>query len=364
MANFPLEERNLLEPFTSALRELPDVAVESPRKIEVSTRDAKEVDAVVDVVINGKTLTLLVEMKRAGYPRDVRQAIWQLRNYLQHHQSSSELEENIPFFITEALSPGAKEILTSEKIGYFDLGGSLYLPARGAYLFIDKAAPKREFRKLRSLFTGKRVDVLHSVFFQRDWFGVRYLAKKTKVSATTVSEVLSELERCEWVESRGQGPAKERRLVNATAFLDAWKAHQLSTRAPKLDRYFVSSNGVGQLMHRLSLECEKHHLSYVVTGEVAAQHYAQYLSSISQVRCRMLETAGKMEALHGIDARPVNEGWNLAIIESKSESDFAFSEKIEGISMASPLRTYLDLLQGDGRSKEMAEHLRQERLKV
>lgn len=364
MPEFPLEERNLIEPFAATLRDLPDVEVGPPRKLDSAEPGAREVDAVFDVVIHGKPITLLVEVKRGGYPRDVRQAVWQLRNYVHHVQPRSKSHDTVLFFITEALSPGAKEFLAQEKIGYFDLGGSLYLPAPGAYLYIDKPSPKRETRMLRSLFVGKRAEVLHFVFFQRDWFGVRELAQKSGVSAAAVSEVLSELDRREWVESRGQGPSKERRLVDIKALLDAWKTYQLSTRPPRLRRYFVSSNGVGPLMHRLSIESEEHHLRYVVTGEVAAQHYAQYLSSISQVRCRMLETGATREVLHNIEARPVNEGWNLGIIESKSNGDFAFSERIEGVWMASPLRTYLDLLQSDGRAKEMAEHLRRERLKV
>lgn len=364
MPEFLLEERDLIEPFTAALRNLPDVKVEPPRKLSPEEPWTREVDAIVDVVIHGKPVTLLVEAKRAGYPRDVRQAVWQLRNYAHHVQPRLKSQATVLFFITEALSPGAKEFLAHEKIGYFDLGGSLYLPAPGAYLYIDKPSPKREARMLRSLFVGKRADVLHFAFFQRDWFGVTELAQKSGVSAATVSEVLSELDRREWVESRGQGPSKERRLIDTKALLDAWKTHQLSTRPLKLHRYYVSSSGVGPLMRRLSIEGEKHHLRYVVTGEVAAQHYAPYLSSISQVRCRMLETDRTRKVLQKIEARPVNEGWNLGIIESKSNGDFAFSERIEGVWMASPLRAYLDLLQGDGRAKEMAEHLRRERLKV
>ena len=53
---------------------------------------------------------------------------------------------------------------------------------------------------------------------------------------------------------------------------------------------------------------------------------------------------------------------NLAIIEAKSPGDLLFRERVGGIWLASPVQVYLDLLRGEGRSKEMAEHLRKERI--
>jgi len=39
-----------------------------------------------------------------------------------------------------------------------------------------------------------------------------------------------------------------------------------------------------------------------------------------------------------------------------------FRERISDAWLASPVQVYLDLLRGEGRAKEMAEHLRKERL--
>ena len=58
----------------------------------------------------------------------------------------------------------------------------------------------------------------------------------------------------------------------------------------------------------------------------------------------------------------VNEGVNLVIIEAKSPGDLLFRERVGGIWLASPVQVYLDLLRGEGRSKEMAGHLRKERI--
>jgi hypothetical protein len=53
----------------------------------------------------------------------------------------------------------------------------------------------------------------------------------------------------------------------------------------------------------------------------------------------------------------------LGIIEAKSQGDFLFRERERNVWLASPILAYLDLLQSDGRAKEMAEHLRLERIK-
>ena len=58
----------------------------------------------------------------------------------------------------------------------------------------------------------------------------------------------------------------------------------------------------------------------------------------------------------------VNEGANLAIIEAKSPGELLFRERGAGLWLASPIQIYLDLLCGEGRSKEMAEHFRKERI--
>jgi len=58
----------------------------------------------------------------------------------------------------------------------------------------------------------------------------------------------------------------------------------------------------------------------------------------------------------------VSEGANLAVIEAKSAGDLLFRERVGGVWLASPIQVYLDLLRGEGRAKEMAEHLRRERV--
>ena len=68
----------------------------------------------------------LVEAKHIAYPRDVRQAIWQLRAYQSKAQIGAPTDEVVPVIVAEVISPSARERLRTEGVGYFDRGGSLY----------------------------------------------------------------------------------------------------------------------------------------------------------------------------------------------------------------------------------------------
>src|SRR3546814_4609292 len=98
-------------------------------------------------------LELVVEAKRELFPRDVRQQIWQLRDYLDQMDGAGE---RVAMLIAGAISKGARDILQQESIGYFDLRGSLFIPASGAYVLIDRPQPKKAGRALGSIFHGQR----------------------------------------------------------------------------------------------------------------------------------------------------------------------------------------------------------------
>jgi hypothetical protein len=319
-------------------------------------------DAQIDLHVAGKSFILLVEAKKAVYPRDVRQVIWQFRE-ASHGRPRGQGKEPLSLLVAESISPGAKELLRDERVGYYDSGGSLYLPAPGAYLYIDKPPPKTLAKSVRSLFSARRAQVLHAVLIQhQDWLGVKELAQRAMVSPATASQVLTELERFDWLVSRGQGPRKERHLREPAALLDAWVKQLASIRPPNLRRYYVPAMKADTLLERVGEVFDAHNAAYAISYEAAAQNYAPFLSGVSQVRARLLMGANTDAAIGDLGARVVNEGANLAIIEAKSPGDLLFRERVGGIWLASPVQVYLDLLRGEGRSKEMAEHLRKERI--
>ncbi|MCL4182475.1 MAG: hypothetical protein KJ011_03415 [Burkholderiaceae bacterium] len=357
-----LTERQLITRFVDALRELPEVGADLEHWEAVAKHGDRGYDAQVDLRVAGKSFVLLIEAKKAVFPRDVRQVIWQLRE-ASHERPAEQGQAPLLLLVAESLSPGAKELLRSERVGYYDSGGSLYLPAPGAYLYIDKPPPKALAKSVRTLFTGRRAQVLHALLIHhQNWFGVTELAQQAMVSPATASQVLTELERFDWLVARGQGPSKERHLREPAALLDAWARELATIRPPTLRRYYVPGTKADTLAARIGQVLDTHDAQYAVSHEAAAQRYAPFLSNVSQVRVRVLTGPNADGAIGDLDARVVNEGANLGVIEAKSPGELLFRERVDGLWLASPIQIYLDLLRGEGRSKEMAGHFRKERI--
>lgn len=359
----PPNERQLIEQFLETLRGLPEVHADLDSWESVAPAGDRRHDAQIDLRIAGKSFTLLIEAKKVVYPKDVREVLWQFKEFSRSRPSGQGGGESVSLVVAESISPGAKDLLRTERVGYYDSGGSLFLPARGAYLYIDRPPPKTLAKSVRSLFSGRRAQVLHTLLVRhQDWFGVKELAEQAQVSPATASQMLTELGRFDWLASRGQGPNKERHLREPGALLDAWVKQLASIRPPALRRYYVPGMKTDQLLEHAAQVFAAHQVGYAISHEAAAQRYAPFLSSVSQVRCRLLVGRAADAAIGELGARVVHEGANLAIIEAKSPGELLFRERVGDIWLASPIQVYLDLLRSEGRAKEMAEHLRQERI--
>ena len=151
-------------------------------------------------------------------------------------------------------------------------------------------------------------------------------------------------------------------MSQPAALLDAWAASLKQQPAEAMRRFFVPSMKVDALAAGLDGVCSSHGIDYAVTHEAAAQRYAPFLSNASQLRIRLPAGSATESALGELGARPVTEGANLLVINAKSQGDLLFRQRVDGVCLASPIQTYLDLVRAEGRAKELAEHLRRTRI--
>jgi hypothetical protein len=269
----------------------------------------------------------------------------------------------VPVLLAETLSQGAKDLLKEAGVGFFDSGGSLFLPAPGAYVFIDKPQPKAMESQVRSLYSGRRGQVLQALLLEPSrWFKTRSLAEHAQVSVGTASQVLTELERFDWMSVEGKGPNKQRQLKDPGALLDAWASQIVSARPDPVRRFFVAETRGEALATRAARAFEEAGAHHALTQEAAAQRYSPFLSSISQIRFRVRKGQEAEAALRMLQARPVSEGANLLVVDSADGGDLLFRSRVDGVWLANLVQVYLDLLRGEGRSKEMAAHMRKERI--
>lgn len=360
--NVKIIERSLIKLLMETLQGLPEVRSElDMTKLDMISSNNR-FDSQINLKIGKKSYTLNIESKKSIFPRDAHQVVRKFREI--GSQPSGKIGcEVVPLLVAEAISPGAKELLREEHIGYFDRGGSLFMPADGAYIYIDKPAPKTISNSISALFSGSRAQVLHVLLAQHQgWFSVTKLAELAMVSPATTSKVMTELERFDWIASRGQGPNKERQLSEPALLLDSWARQVTSIPSPTFRRFYIPVVKPEDLLELVANSLDGHRVEYAISYEAAAQRYAPFLSSVSQVRCRIIASHASESAISALGARVVSEGANLLTTEAQSNREFLFREQIAGIWLDSPIHVYLDLLRGEGRAKEMAEHLRKERI--
>lgn len=354
MPDLNTAETKLLESLLETFQRLPETQAKVCRILQPDS-PVHRCQVLIDLRINGKSTKLKANIRKTVYPRDAKQVAWQFQEMI------AETQQSIPFLVAQSISPGAKDLLKEKQIGYYDSGGSLFVVADKIFVYVDKPPPKSISKSIRSLFSGRRAQVLQVVLMrQMEWYRVNDLAKKSKVSPATVSQVLTELEKFDWVVSRGQGPTKERQLREPGTLLDTWVNQLGLTKPLTQQRYFVPSIHSEELIKRFAEECIEKNVEYAITHEAAGQLYAPYLSNISQVRCRMLTGSEADEVLAALDARLVDQGSNLTVIEVKSPGELLLRQSVNRIYLANPVQVYLDLIQSEGRSREMAKHLRNE----
>jgi len=354
-----INEEELLQAVVTAIEDIPGAHVNHINRRLSSDRHRRS-DVTLDMSIAHHKVRLIIEAKREAFPRDIREFLWQLRNYDVHGAASDH--DVIPFIVARSISRGARDLLREESVGFCDLGGALFIPGRSVYVMVDRPPPKRA-RQVASIFEGQRARTTIILFAHRnEWVGVNELAKLADVSTATAWSTLKEMERHDWVDVDGSGPSKVRRLRNPKALLDEWAAYIVDQKLSKPARYYVPIPDIVRLSERLAQACRSNDLLYAVTSEVAAQHYAPYLSTISRIHCRMVPGPVRDRVLEEIKAKRVSEGWNLAILETRGEKDIIVDHGSRAVAFAPPLQVYLDLLHGSGRAKEMAAHLRKERL--
>lgn len=313
---------------------------------------------MADLKLNGHDYLLLVEKKKAIFPGNIRDAMWQLRRY---RDLNPPLGSSLLVMLAETISPGARRELQAENIGYFDSSGSLFLPTPNAYIFVDREPTKKQAKVIGSVFEGRRPEVIEALWEAgRDWRNVKEVAERISAAPSLVSATYQALEQHDWVEVEGAGPAKVRRLKNWDKLLDAWTDHERRREPQVFGKFFVPGKP-RQIVETLRHACEEANLACEITGELAANAYASAFSATSVVRCRMLQRRMGDEILDRIGAKPVGEGWNLAVIAG-GQTDFWFRQERDGVMYASPLRTYLDLQRIGGRGKDGAQLLREQRL--
>lgn len=306
--------------------------------------------------------SIALEVLRSAYPRDIRNAAWQLEGY---RLSQTKAADIIPMVAAEHLSAGAREELREHGIAYFDSDGSLFLKQKP--WLIDIQRPKKTKKRTQTvpLFTGAREQVIHTLLYSRGQFlSGAELAELSKTSTYTVSIVLNELDKQEQIESEGSGRTLRRRIRYPDTLLDRWAEVWSKRREAKTKWYFYGSSSDAMLEQFSAKTAAAGWHSWIVTGETAGNAIAKHLTRTDVVDI-IIPPGATQDFSQLLDLQPVDKGANVTLVERDGTSDlFTVPYGMQNCRLASPIILYLDLLNGKGRNKELAAQLRSDTLKL
>ncbi|HCI1915378.1 TPA: hypothetical protein NOE89_000900 [Pseudomonas aeruginosa] len=317
-------------------------------------------DGLLKIDWDGEPVFIAIEVIRTAYPRDIRQVTWRL-DQLELCPGEGRSGALIKLVAAEHLSPGAKSTLKDLGYAFFEGNGSLFLRTEKTLINIERPSMSPSRPSSIDLFTEAREGAVHGLLqnaFQ--WMAGADLAEQSQTSTYTCSIVLQELERREWCETQGTGRAKRRRLVQPGLLLDDWAA-DWQHRGVSRSRGYVFVESPRVLIDRLACLVMESGVDFpwAFTGAAAANLNTPLLTSVDSAE--IIVPPGCATILGtALNLKLVSKGSNVTLTERGGTSlQFRELHALYSAYFASPYIQYLDLLDGRGRNKELAVHLRE-----
>ncbi len=329
------------EALLRCLQEVPFLQVEA-RRWASSVND--QPDFLIQVKKPGGRITLIVEVKKLGQPRTIREATNQLLRF------KNSLPDSYGVVMAPYISPQAAEICVKEGFGYADLAGNCLLSFD--QVFISKEGKENPFaqkRDLRSLYSPKAERVLRVLLSAPGrWWKVQSLAETAGVSLGQSFNVKKLLIEREWMETSNEGF----RLTAPAKLLAEWEQNYDFSRSAV--REFYTLRPIADFERALAEDCERTKTAYALAGFSSAARYAPMV----RYQRVMAYVLGDLDALaQQLELKQVPSGANVNLLSPYDEGVF-YGEQTKGeAKVTSPVQTYLDLRQNKGRGEEAADFI-------
>jgi hypothetical protein len=235
---------------TAAIQALRDCLEEIPfiQVLNVSANDNPSgPDFRLEVCVQKRPLTILVEFKSSGQPRLAREAGFQIKDWLAKGLGVYGV------FAAPYVSPEAAAVCKEAGMGYMDLAGNCFLSFETIYVQREgKSNSEIQRRDLRSLYSPKAERILRVLLNrpQQSW-KTESLAESAQVSFGQVANVKKLLAEREWIASNSTGI----QLTKPGAVLDEWAAQYRFRRNQVMDFYALAE--VAECEFQLAEACQR-----------------------------------------------------------------------------------------------------------
>lgn len=342
-------ESKVLEQAEMSLREcLSDIPFVELDRIQVEPGDLDPpTDMKAWLDLPDGEMMLLLDVEASGQPRIVRNTVNQIRRRIRQYPRAYGI------FVAPYVSPTSARILSENDMGYLDFAGNCRLSFRTVFISKEgRSNPFTQKRDLCTLYSRKAARVLRVLLTHpgRAW-RTQELASEANVSLGQVANVKKLLEDREWMRSDSEGM----RLVEPESLLAEW-AGNYSNRRNEIRQYY-SPKSPPELESDLADACGDLGIRYALTGFSSAARLAPFV----RYQRAMAYIQDDQERLAGaLGLKEVDSGANVSLIVPYDEGVFYGGSKVDGVIIASPVQTYLDLLGIRGRGEEAARFLLQE----
>lgn len=309
-------------------------------------------DVVMEASWGGQTTRFSVQINGLATPKALRQTIALARD-------AATPPETYPMLVVPYLSPDKLDALASAEVSGVDLCGNGVLIVPGRMLILRSGKPNKypQSTRIRNVYRGKNSLVARAFLIRPEFAQVKDIVdlleqRRGRVAFSTVSKALKRLEE-DLVVSREGGAI---RLLQADELLDKLVANY----APPIIREYYRGRcdlPVNEMLRRLSSTPLGKKQKAAMTGAASAEKYAVTAREpVASVYSPI--PPGELLEASGIVARESRRFVNIEIMQTTDTRAFFDPRYEDGLPLASPIQTYLELASGDKRQKDASEQVR------
>lgn len=338
--------RRLIEALPQLQEKLPGVRLTEPA-------ETGPADLIGEVKTPAGRSGLAVLAHAQPAPGRIRESIRQLR-------LQSEPQKRYPILASWFLSPRVRQICREEASGYWDLAGNCFFQLPGFY--VERVVETNPFTRPgrpASIFSAKSSLVSRALLEEPDrvWT-LQELSDALGISLGQASNVTRRM----IDEGYLQRQDRRLRLLQPASLLDAWKeAYSAPSEPPAA--YYSFEREPARLMAKLAELSRAQSLRYAVTSFGASGLLAPFVHGVGALCWYVENETQQRRWVEALGLRPAEAGANALMRIANDAGVWYRTQSVDGITVASSIQVYFDLLHEAGRGLEQAEFLRKEKIK-
>ena len=320
---------------------------------------SREWDALVNVCVeNGETVQFATLYQRDATPRQITFSAMQIA-------SRAQRDNVLPLLVIPYLPEQQLLELEQSKISALDLCGNGIVRAPGQFYVFRTGYPNRftSSRPLKNIYRGVSSLVARAFLLTPQYAEIRELQQEIArrggaVTLPTLSKVLTELEEDVIVQRSRQADKPQSRALRLLQPGKLLSRLEENYAPPKINSSFLGKVAMEPEALRLALRKNAHedNTRLIATGLGSAGRYA----TLAMENTLYVYTSSLDTLLQNLPATATTRFPNLSVQQTEDPSVFFDPRPDEaGFSWASPVTSYLELMQGEERLRQTATQIRE-----